>query len=256
MRSSLTALAALFITGGLLAQQEEPKPKPTEAVKSEKAVEILKKADEATKKVKAVEYDAKVAPTGAWVGTRGEAWGHVVLAGEFVAGGGTTKHVTQMEFKRSGSEEVQKFTVGWDNETFYLIDPAEKTVYEDIDPAVVGQRGRLLGFLWMLEYVHETPFSDELNGSEIEFKGTTEVEGEDCYQIRVKYSTTEQWATWFFSTKDYLPRRVLREFPQADGQVAGRDLILSNVAADPKLDKDAFAAKVPAGFKKTDDFAP
>lgn len=255
MKCSLSALIVLFIAGGLLAQQEEPKPESSEPVKSEKAIEILKKADEAIKKVKAVEYDAKVIGTGAAADRAGEARGHVVLAGEFV-GRSPSKHVTQVEIKPPDSQEVRKFTVGTDNDTFFLIDPAEKTVYEDIDPAVLGRRGDIARVVWMIEYVHATPFNDELDGRVVEFKGTTEVAGEDCYEIRVHYSTSDQWATWFFSTKDYLPRRVLREYPQPDGQVAGRDLILSNVAADPKLGEDAFTAKVPEGFKKTDEFAP
>ncbi len=245
MKSTLAALALLFLTGGLLAQ-EESKPESSKPVKSEEAIGIIKKADKATRDVKAVEYNVKL------TGDRGgELLGHVVMAGE-LQGRTPSKYIAKIELKRAGSEDVQKYTVGANGETFFVIDPAEKTVHEDIDPAVLGTPGRIAEAAWMIEFLHPAPFNDELNGEAIEFQGTTDVQEEKCYQIRVKYSGLDQWATWYFSTNDYLPRRVVREMPR-QGQ---RDLVLSNVKVAPELSDDAFAAKVPEGFKKTDDFAP
>jgi outer membrane lipoprotein-sorting protein len=246
MKSLFTALALLPLTGGLLAQEGEAKPESSEPVKSEKAIEILKKADAAAREVKAVEYDVRLTAD-----RGGELRGHVLLAGELNERT-PSKYMAEFEFKQPQSEEMQKYTVGANGETYFVIDPAVKKVYEDIDPAVLGTPGRIAAAAWMIEYLYPTPFEDELNGEEIEFQGTTKVEGEECYQIRVKYSGLDQSATWYFSTGDYLPRRVLREVPRA----GKRDLVLSNVKADPQLTDDAFAPRVPEGFEKTDDFAP
>ena len=42
-----------------------------------------------------------------------------------------------------------------------------------------------------------------------ELKGSKKISGEDCYEIHVVYaSENAPEATWYFSKKDFLPRRV------------------------------------------------
>jgi len=153
------------------------------------------------------------------------------------------------------SEEVKSFTAGTDGENYFLYDMANKKAYQDIDPAVLGSSGRAVRAIEMREYIHSKPFSDEIGAEKQELKGTADVAGEKCYQIEVKYAGTPQVATWYFSTKDFLPRQVDRWF-ENEGQKRGSRLIVSNLQVDPKLDDKTFKPAVPEGFEKIDDFAP
>ena len=139
---------------------------------------------------------------------------------------------------------------------FYLVDKAAKKAYEDIDPAVIGTRGRVIPAIAMVEFVHPTPFSDEINGRSQELKGITKVGDEECFEIHVVYAAGNQESHWFFSTKDYLPRRRDSIFTGQDGQRQGRQVILTSLEVDPKFEKSPFKLVLPEGFTKTDDFAP
>ena len=151
---------------------------------------------------------------------------------------------------------MSEITVGSDGKTYFLIDAKAKKVYEDIDPAVVGTAGRSVGLLTMPEYVHPEPFSDEIKGAKQELKGSTKVGDEDCYEVHVTYTEGGQEATWFFSKKDFLPRRVDRFRQMPTGEKGSSQLIVTKLTVDPKLDKDPFKLIVPEGFTKIDDFAP
>ena len=83
------------------------------------------------------------------------------------------------------------------------------------------------------------------------------VGGEDTYHVWVKYGVQNQEADWYFSKKDFLPRRVDRLFPAREGAPAGgRSLIVTSVTPAPKFDKDPFKLDLPEGYTKSDDFAP
>ena len=70
----------------------------------------------------------------------------------------------------------------------------------------------------MAEYIHPRPFSDEINAEKAVMKGTTKVGDEECYQIHVVYRNARgAEAMWYFSKKDFLPRRVDRIRPGQDG---------------------------------------
>jgi len=264
LRRTLSGLLAVSFWAALaIAQQETPEKKEegkqeekqAEPVKSEKAVEILKKADDLTKKVTSVHYKGTFKATGRVGQMRPEAEFDACLSGEW--GTPSFKYRTTIKYKQPGATETEEFTVGSDGQTYYLIDPKEKKVYEDVDPAVHGRRGQLAQGVLMIEYVHASPFTDELKGRVIEYAGTEKVGDEECHKIRINYSSqATQWATWYFSTKDNLPRRVDREFTGGQGGGGGTQQILTEVNVDPKFDKDPFVSSVPEGFTKTDDFAP
>ncbi len=107
----------------------------------------------------------------------------------------------------------------------------------------------------MIEFLFETPFTDEIKGKKQELKGSKEINGVDCYEVHVVYAT-DQIATWCFSKKDFLPRRRVDEGKTRDGRAYRADKTIAKLIADPKLDKDAFKLKLPDGYTKTDDFAP
>jgi len=217
-------------------------------------VEILKKADAASKAVDFIQYTASVKGEGAAESRVGKVSGTVVLKGR--TSGGAAQYRYEAKVERPGSSDVNDVTVGSDGKAYYLINSKEKKVYEDIDPAVVGTAGRGVRALTMAEYLHPEPFSDEIKGKKQELKGSAKVGDEDCYEIHVTYTEGGQEATWFFSKKDFLPRRVDRFIQSPTGEKGSTQLIVTKLTVDPKFDKDPFKLTVPEGFTKIDDFAP
>ena len=161
-----------------------------------------------------------------------------------------------------GSTEVRWITGGGDGEMFFVVDHQAKKAYEDLDPQVIGSFRRTLYVGLMIEFLVDEPFGHEINGKSKELRGSKEINGVDCYEVHVVYATeSEQSATWYFSKKDFLPRRRIDEFtPRGDRMPDGRKFrqqkTISNLVVDPKLDKDTFKLKLPEGYAKTDDFAP
>ena len=217
--------------------------------------EILKKADEACKAAKFVKYTAESKATGADASRVPSVEGSVVLSG--LKNGRPEKWRYDLKAKQPGSEETKHIVAGTDGNEYFLLDEEKKIAYVDIDPAVLGSAGRFVQGATMLEYVHETPFTDEINGEKKELKGTTKIGDQDCYEIFVKYAGQGQEANWFFSKKDFLPRRVDRKFAAREGGEAGvRQLIVTSLTVAPKFDKDPFKFELPEGYTKSEDFAP
>lgn len=220
-----------------------------------KAVKILKKVDAACKKVKAVKYDVTCETTGTGEVQRGKIEASYVLAG-FTQGGPEKSYVDIKAFT-PGSKEFRRIGAGSDGEVFYVIDHQAKMAYEDIDPQVVGSFGSTLMAGMMIEYIHPTPFGDEIRGKSQELKGSKTINGEDCYEIHVVYAVEQApQATWYFSKKDFLPRGRIDVWTTPDGQKVSRTRMISNLVVDPKLEKGTFMLKLPEGYTKTDDFAP
>jgi len=217
-------------------------------------VEILKKVDEATKAVKAVQYDVEFEGTGAAAARAAKGEGTYLFTG--VVGTRPQKYRADIKIKRPDSEEVQHLTGGSDGDVYFLIDHANKKAYEDIDPAVIGTIGRPLQAGLMVEFVHETPFTDEINATKHELRGSKTIGGEDCYEIHVGYANQAQEATWYFSKKDFLPRGRIDFFRVPNQPEGGQQKFLKNLKVDPPIDADAFKLKLPEGYTKTDDFAP
>ena len=104
----------------------------------------------------------------------------------------------------------------------------------------------------MAEFVHPTPFTDEINAEEAKLKGETEVGGEACYHIRVKYKDAGgATADWYFAKSDYLPRRVDRKIKGVMGDDGELRLELSALEVYPELGPAAFELVMPAGFSRT-----
>lgn len=249
LRLWLYAMIGLaLVTPPAIAQEEAEKKDEA----PNQAVEILKKADAATKAVKLVRYDAKVEANGAAASQVPTLEGNAVLS-EDGKDESANKYRVHAKGKLPGSDDTIEFTAGTDGETYFLIDPAEKTVYQDVDPEVLGMRGRAASTLIMREYIHPTPFSDEINADKAELKDDEKIGEEDCYVIHVVYKNAAAEAIWSFSKKDYLPRRVVRVFPNGAGQMI---LTLTKVDINPSFVKSPFEPEVPEGYTKTDDFAP
>ncbi|MCH8241495.1 MAG: DUF2092 domain-containing protein [Planctomycetes bacterium] len=228
-------------------------PKDDEAQATEAALAVLKRADNATKAVKLIRYDAQWKGTG-WAENR--TW---KLQGTVIASKETDDKpqvfLIVMTAQAPGSSEERGYTVGSDGTNFFMIDSKEKLVYEDSDRRVMGQGGRIAQALAMIEFVHATPFTDELTGQKALLLGTETVGGEECDHVFVVYAKGQE-AEWYFSKRDNLPRRVDRIVKNTEGEKAKRILSITNLVVDPQLPEDTFKAKVPEGFKKTDELAP
>ncbi|NOT01964.1 MAG: DUF2092 domain-containing protein [Phycisphaerales bacterium] len=236
---------------------DEPKKEPAvkEPVKDPKAVDILKAADEATKKIESVRYKASFARVGGTAPSRPATEATIVASGESDSAGFKFRITAKLPAAEGGT--ATEFTVGSDGDTFYLVDPQKKIVYEDIDSAVMGRTGQQISRgIAMAEFTHPTPFTDEINGSGAELQASESVGGVECDVVHVTYANVPQDAVWYFGKKDHLPRRVVRNSPTADGSQSKTDQIVTDLTVDPKFTDDPFKLVVPEGFTKSDDFAP
>ncbi len=249
------------LAGGLIApcvlakpamHRPDP-PKDDEAQAAEAAIAILKRADNATKAVKLIRYDAKWEGAG-WAESQTRKLQGTVIASK-KADDKPQVFLIVMTVQAPGSSEERGYTVGSDGTNFFLIDSKEKLVYEDSDRTVMGQGGRIAQALAMIEFVHAKPFTDELTGQKAMLLGTETVGGEVCDHVLVVYANGQE-AEWYFSKRDNLPRRVDRIVKNAEGVKAKRIRTITNLVVDPQLPDDTFKVKVPEGFEKTDDLAP
>lgn len=149
--------------------------------------------------------------------------------------------------------ETRKLTAGSDGDNYYLIDPKEETAYVDMDPAVLGENARNIQRLLMKVLVEKEPYEEELKADTIQKKDDAKVGSEACHVLLVK--TDEGEAHWYISKSDLLPRRVER-FYERENKMGSIDLVITDLQYSSKSNEDRFAVTVPAGYKKTDDFAP
>ncbi|MGB2985460.1 MAG: hypothetical protein WBE26_06210 [Phycisphaerae bacterium] len=224
-------------------------------------IAILKKADAASKAVKAVKYKVTLKGTEGAALTMPEVEGTVIMTGWSQRTNRTPqKFRCEAKVKQPGSSEVVEITVGSDGKTFYAVDHKAMKAYADGNPAVMGRKtGPPAQNLMMLEFVYPTPFSDEIGGKDQKLKGSKKIGDEDCYEIYLNYGRVSQEAIWYFSKKDFLPRGVrrVRPYPPA-GKKGGEEWMLTDLVVDPTFDeeKDPFKFDLPEGYTKMDTYAP
>lgn len=217
------------------------------------AKKILEKTAAALEKVKFVAYNAKY---------QGVAWirDHVADVEGSVLLGEPSEYDIQrfrceVKLTPQKSEETFELTAGSDGDLYYLIDQANKTVYADIDAAVLGTHDRNLQRVLMRPFVAKDPLSDELKAEEVELLETTVISGEPCQQVRITVSESRH-TVWFVSKRDWLPRRVDRFYKNGKGEIGSTQLAISDLVAESKFKLGPFKLTVPQGFTKTDEFAP
>ena len=228
-------------------------------------MDVLKKADAAIKKVKLVSYDADYTAT-EWIRKFvPDVKGSVVLGEEskgeiakFRADVSIRSHKSDDEQSdagdSAGKDEVLKVIAGSDGDEYFLLDPKSKTVYQDMDPAVLGKNSRNIQRVVMKQFVAKNPFEDELKVEEMKLEEAEKVSGHDCYKVRLKMERNE--AIWYFSKKDSLPRRVDRIHKNGEGEEGMTKLVISDLKTSPDFKGNPFAPNAPADYKTTDEFAP
>lgn len=238
---------SLNFASSVIAQEDKPASK-----ESSEAIEILKKVDAAAKAVKIAKYKATYKGTGGRPVDTVE--GTVVIKGW--TGGSPEKFFADVTIKKPNASEPLHITIGGDGEEYYVTDHAAKKSYVDIDPMVLGSTGRPAQNLFTLEFVHPTPFSDEINAPKQELRGSKTIGGVDCYEIFVEYADGRTQAVWHFGKKDFLPRARLDIRKNPQGEEVRRQRIITDLVVDSAVSEDVFKFKLPKGFEKVDDFAP
>jgi len=255
---SIAFLLVLIVRCQLVvsAAAQEPVDEPADE-NWEKAVAILDNVNDAAKAVRVVSYRGSYHATG-WLANRvASVEGTALIGGITLDKGrfrGFERFLFDVRVREPGSEESQRFTSGHDGRTFYLIDWQTNTVHAHADRAVLGSDGRTAQSIAMVEFVHPTPFDDEINADELEMRGTAIVGDQECHVIAVVYAFGRGEATWYFSKSDLLPRRVDRIF-RREGELATTVLEVTGLVIEPALETEALALKVPEGFEQTDVFA-
>lgn len=235
-------LVLLIAAGAAVGQDVDPKPN-----RDTRAIEVVSKADAATRAVKLVSYDVKLQPTGWLAKFTGPIEGSVVLGGELARA--KQRFRFDITVAVAGSTAMRSYSVRADRGAFSLIDHAKKTVYTGDDYEYLGDTARATNMLRMAEFIVATPFSDELAARVLRYDGMTKVAGEQCHNVYVVYNGGAGESRWFFSTTDYLPRRVdrIRRHPVSRAEGA-TELTLSNLVVDLILEGNPFERSVPEGY--------
>ncbi|MBU0717490.1 MAG: hypothetical protein KJ749_04510 [Planctomycetes bacterium] len=251
-RAMCVMLVLGFVPIAALADEEK------DAKPANPALEILKKVDAACKALKSVKYDVTGSADGAMAARFGAFEASIDASGRVSPNQRTPgKYKFDVKFTLPGTTEPIHLSGGTDSEVFFVVHHKDKTAYEDIDPAVMGQAAGVLPRIMIIEYLFDEPFSDEINGKQQELKGSKTIGGEDCHEIHVIYQAEgAPEATWCFSKKDYLPRQRIDHYTLPNGEKGTVTKTATNVVANPKFADDDFKLKLPEDYTKTDDFAP
>ena len=124
-----------------------------------------------------------------------------------------------------------------------------------MDPAVLGTRGSDVRRI----FIAPDAFENALKSEELELKGEITIGGEPCYEIHAKVDAGPQQAeVWAVSIKDFYPRNVKRMYKMPDygDEIGTTELTITELTINPNLGDNPFRPVVPAGFTKTDEFAP
>jgi len=221
---------------------------------TEEALAILRKADEATKAVQAIRYRARAYGT-EWLAKRTpEVDGTAVISGRDEIDIRVARFDTTVRFP--GHDGARKLTYGADGTFYYLLDWDQMVAYEDADRRVTGDGGRAARQIGLREFVHETPFADEINGESVALLAGERIGKEPCYVVDVVYAENQGRTIWYFSKRDHLPRRVDRVYDDRARGVAKLVVELYDLEPDPEIADLDFALTLPEGFDKSPHFAP
>ena len=258
-------LLALLVTawpaslGATTARAEDPPPQSEgRRVQDPQAdvdvMDILRRADKATKAVSAVSYEAEYYGEGQIADRVPRVVGRLKARApqksliSRIVGGSSARESLRIEAKiRMPGDKQRVLKLATDGVRIAVLDEKSETY-------TYGQRPEAeelmepAGRLFMLEFLHPTPFSDELNGKSAEYEGVQDVGGVDCHVIYVVYANDSE-SRWYFGCEDYLPRRVDRII-NAPGISGATVLTVTKLDVRPKLESEDFILERPKGFKK------
>lgn len=247
-----------LVTMSILSVVAACVPCATALGQDERALEILKQADSATRAVKACTYDAEFTCEGGFADRLPRISGRFMAREERV---GFLKRVLGDDAVRTpamratvtltpvgGKEPEKHLDVATDGRVITFMDLGERhwMTQDARSGDVLLDAARQL---YMLEFFHPTPFADEIGGLGQTYEGQQDVGGVKCDVVYVKYRQMGLEARWYFGVNDHLPRRVDRVFPL--GMITGvRTLSISNLNTHPEIRNCDFRPACPENFSK------
>ncbi len=205
----------------------------------------MKRADEATRAVRGVKYQAQFAGRGSIAKKIPAIEGKAQIA-KFGQSGKSLIAFRGVARLSSKNREIA-FDCGSDREMSFAIDHDACRMRVTREPF----SRELLGvglYLWMREFGLLEPFADELRALEMEVVGREEIAGEPCTIVHVVYQDHAGIARWAFSDRDALPRRVERILPGGEPE-ASTVLTLTQLEILDQVDPAEFRPKRPNGYE-------
>lgn len=226
----------------------------TSAPMGTKARDVLEQADAAARKLKSVKYTLRAQRLDVPPERSSRLEGTAIVVGW----NGETPNKFRYEVKTwpGGGGEPATVIVGYDGEQYWALNMRDKKAFTGETIESIGAYQLLVSFFPIHEFVLPAPFGDEIIANRQEYMGTATVEGELCDQVHVAYRSGAQEATWYFSVKDHLPRRVDRRLSDPAGAIVTRGSVITEVVADPELSDDTFTLIIPESFVKMDGAVP
>jgi outer membrane lipoprotein-sorting protein len=250
-RPMIKFLAGFGLPFAVLAGEKAEKKQPNAPLDAQA---VMRRAEEALKQIKLVEYRFAQRGYGEGLDVPPKAEGRVVLSG--YSNMWVKKFRLEAKVRRPGESEPVNLTAGSDGNVTYLVDEKTKKVYADMDPAVLGSQSWPIMETLVTQLVNPDSFEYEKKASKTELKEPSKVGEEECHTLRFEFGAGSGEVVWYFSQRDFLPRRVDWVFKGPKGEVMGTQMLLMDLRVNPAFDSDPFQWSVPEGFTRTDDFAP
>lgn len=232
MKAVIATASALLVTTTTLAG-----PPPA----GKDVTQIVRQVDETTLKCNQVTYDFRFQPLDGAPPSMRSASGQV----KAIMGDTMEESPFWIEIDNPNTDgpvgSNPAMIISFDGEKYYELNYADKTLRwattEGGGEDLIGVAPRYM----MIEFIHPTPFSDELNGESLKLEGTKEINGVECDVVHVVYAESMGEARWYFGQKDHLPHGVER-------LSGGYSVELNHLDPKVKLKAAEFALKAPEGF--------
>jgi hypothetical protein len=238
VRKQSVLLAIFALSAPCLAWAEE---KPD-------VMEIIRNADAATKAVQAVSYRAEFWAEGDLANRMPRVTGEVLarrpVASKFwplSMGYKAPPHRLRGTATAPGGGATARFDCAVSGKKAFVLDHERRKCIFGSMPVVTIPYAPA-AHLRMIEYVHPTPFDDELHSKVARHEGVKHVGGVPCDVVYVLYRNGSD-SRWYFGQQDYLPRGVERLNPR--GKTI---LLLSEVNTTPSITEETFEPECPDGY--------
>jgi thiol-disulfide isomerase/thioredoxin len=240
----LLGCLAMILTAAT-ACNSAPPPPPT-------AIEVLKAANAAARKLNSVLYDAEFSAEGPLANQVPPMKGKV-QARRAAAGAQSSFRIDGSMIKRGNPPEAAQFQLAFDGKNVYTLEAQSKTFASG---PVEGGMG-ISNPLFPPRYVSDSPFDQEINNGVLDYQGEIEAGGVQCHVVGARTKDTPtQTAKFFIGTKDSILRRTEITFspptpPGSPAQPPTRiTFTATGLVAGQTLGDETFRLECPEGYLK------